>query len=513
MKSILSAVISCLLTTLVFSQLDTVDISFSSDFERLALTKSTDHLEQLLAVKVTSKETAAEVQKRLDADFERLRAEGFESLKASKQIKYLHQFIHDNYLKKYELVSPFNEIFENGTYNCVSSTGLFALFLEEFSIPYSIQELPSHVYIIAYPTTHNISVEMTDPQDGSSSIGRMEVVKIVKALADNKLISEDDLKTRDPYDIYNDFFYAESTINLTELAALQYYNEALENYEKDQRKAINYMQKASLLYDNRRFKLLTFLAINEVVSASDMNSLSDLRWLLLLAKENEKGNQDYFSYKYGMLIQRNLLEQGREAFVDSSFLLIEGASLSPELHRRLAEFYYLGKSEYYSKRYNRKKALEYAKSAYENNPQSINAQSELTRELYNQLINENLGEHLATTIDSMMVLFPFLTENNLILSLKFAVHCDVSNEYYSDNDPVLGEKHMNIALDIYNTMPDNGIIDRYDIGSLYASPGAYYYRQKEYAKAMEFLEEGLKLSPDNGRLKSQIETVRRYYKD
>jgi hypothetical protein len=81
--------------------------------------------------------------------------------------EYLYFYVHKKYLKKYKKYTSFAETVDNGTYDCLTGTALYSLFLSELDIGHSIVETNYHIYILINPGSgKEILLESTDPHYG-----------------------------------------------------------------------------------------------------------------------------------------------------------------------------------------------------------------------------------------------------------------------------------------------------------------------------------------------------------
>ena len=68
--------------------------------------------------------------------------------KSNKQkAKVIFKEVHDYFLNQYEEHTSFNNIFENGRYNCVTACMLYSMVLKRYGVPYAIKEKPT-MYIL-----------------------------------------------------------------------------------------------------------------------------------------------------------------------------------------------------------------------------------------------------------------------------------------------------------------------------------------------------------------------------
>lgn len=442
------------------------------------------------------------------ADFTtKLRNEGILKLSEKKMIQTLHASIHDEFLKKYEEVAHFSELFETGTYNCVSSTALFAYMLDEFEIPYSIQELPNHVYLIAWPGLRNIQVEMTSPKDGYFEPSNKEVSKAVQALRTYKLISESEFEGKSDREIYNDFFFRDQSISLKELAGLQYFNEAIVLLEKDNKSdAYDEVVKADLLNESNRVKVFKSFILTELLDNSDFSTPSEFRLFLMFINQGG-ANLDKISYEYAKLIQNELVQKSRKTFIDTTFVLINNLCTDSIAKNRLSGIYYGGMAEYYAGLMNWNKAFDYVEAGVSLEPKNSRLQYFYSELLFQKLVNNFEGEELVQQMELAMKNRSFLNEIAFFQVRYFYSCYDVSTEAYESNDGVSGDKYFQKALDYLNTIHDKESIDINILGWLYAEKGAFLYRKGRLHDAQEILEQGLLVSPDHERILARKKIV------
>jgi hypothetical protein len=175
-------------------KIDTADLTYASTFEHKAFNdyalKKPDYFALFLAIDSTVTETQYKIWKgTFDKAVEGLSTEFADKKKNDKKARFLYEGVHKSFLSKYEELSFFNQIFRNGVYNCVTATALYSLVFQRFSVPYAIQERPTHVYLVAYPEQERIQIETTTPIGGYRIYDQAFKQQYVKKLTDYKLIS------------------------------------------------------------------------------------------------------------------------------------------------------------------------------------------------------------------------------------------------------------------------------------------------------------------------------------
>jgi len=162
-------------------------------------------------------------------------------------IKKLSRKLGDKYLVHYSKFSNFYQTVSIGRYDCLTSTILYAYFLEKLQIDYSIWETNYHIYIIVHLPKEDILIEPTDPNYGV-------------------IVGEENIKTRihaykkgneKRVDTFLANFRIQRKVNFQQLLALQYYNKAVNQFnQQDFNGAIDSIKKSIIVYDcdrNRGF--------------------------------------------------------------------------------------------------------------------------------------------------------------------------------------------------------------------------------------------------------------------
>lgn len=151
--------------------------------------------------------------------------------------------IHRKQLGWYENYVSLSQTFESKKYDCLTGTALFALILEDFEFQYQILEFDFHIFLIAQVDGENVLIEATDPLNGFVKDQKEIEKRVDKAFLSSE-VSGDFLHT-----------FTENKINLLSLAGLQYFNLAVDLFNRGEyKKAHQFIQKANLLYSSERIQ-------------------------------------------------------------------------------------------------------------------------------------------------------------------------------------------------------------------------------------------------------------------
>lgn len=173
-------------------------------------------------------------------------------------LEQLFYTVHRKYLKEYKPYKGFSSLLDQGTYNCLTATALYAILLDELGISYQVYETDYHIFLLAETAEgEQILLETTDPLYGFVSDPE-EIQQRIKEIC-NDAFAEGKVFDRNYFDFDLQVF---RPVNLQQLAGLQYYNRAayLYNTQKPDQAALA-LSKGRLLYQAERFdKLAQLLA-------------------------------------------------------------------------------------------------------------------------------------------------------------------------------------------------------------------------------------------------------------
>lgn len=177
-------------------------------------------------------------------------------------LKYIFYQVHRKFLKRYQKFSTISDLFDRGAYDCVSGTALYALICELLYIPYSIQETEYHVYLLTLVDGKKVMIESTDPLYGFVNDATV-IQSLVKAYQEEGI--SENIRNIPP----------NSSVDWIQLAGLQYFNEAVQQYNNENfAEALVYLNKATNYYRSDRivsFKkyILQITEVNTKAQASN----------------------------------------------------------------------------------------------------------------------------------------------------------------------------------------------------------------------------------------------------
>ncbi len=191
-------------------------------------------------------------------------------------LSWMFYKVHRKALKNYEQYTTLATTLDNGKYDCLSATTLYALLLNELNYKPEVIETNYHIYLFVTTEEGRFLIESTDPITG--------FVYDEKEIALRTELKELDVNTESTY-----LFKAQlnSLVTLTKLAGLQYYNKAVFHYnQQDLKSTLNLLEKASLFYHSQRITefgivLANAIAVDQTLNQTDKNhAMSRIRSFL-----------------------------------------------------------------------------------------------------------------------------------------------------------------------------------------------------------------------------------------
>ena len=212
-----------------------------------SLEVSHEMLAAFLQVDQEASEHVTEQQLRsLNVFVEELRNKRERYRSEARFLSFFFRKVHRKFLKRYQGHTTLYELLEQGSYDCVTGTALYALLLDALDIPYQVHEFPYHVYLtVTTSQGDTIMIESTDPQYGFVTDPGEQAKR-------EQHYSE---AATDESAEYQYGFTIRESIGLTKLAGLSYFNEAVDRYNQQQFQAArDLLRQASSLYDSPRME-------------------------------------------------------------------------------------------------------------------------------------------------------------------------------------------------------------------------------------------------------------------
>ena len=506
------------------------DLTFVSDFEKEAFSKVKSYgyspLNLFLSVDSTvNEEKAKRIQHSIDSIAE-IFSEVVENKKSKKKaLEGIYDLGYSEYLKKYKLISYFNEIHDKKTFNCVTGTAFYALILKKLNIDYVIKEVPSHVFLVADPYGENIIFESTAKSEGFVETNSKNKNELYDYLYSTSIIDYTEYSNHGYSEILSQLIQKEHNLTLLNLASLQYLNKGIELFEmKSYESAFSEFQKAYFLSNSNLTNIMMIQTINYISSMYIKNpDTSQIPFLLKLIKISpDAQTHDYLVNYCALFADKISSKKNAPKEFDVLFNQITTNIQDSLLFKRLTilrdQFMYI----FYAEKLNFKKARAFPIHAYSLDPNNKEIKNQLRSVIFidfEDFMDNYDGGYDDTLaleyIDSLLLNYPFLQDEDGGTAYRIfpwtrdylRIDYLLENEYVQEAEATLvliKERANNYPEDLEEEYIKEMFIECFE------SISDEYFLMDDYTKAKEVYQQALEFFPDNDYIIEQIKYIDDY---
>lgn len=495
------------------------NLTYHSDFEKnkfeaYIVGKQFDTIGFLLAIDSSMTKTDAhQAVNDLSSFYKTIDTEGDKKKKNLKKfVDFLFTNIHAQFLKKYEENVVFNRIFQDGVYNCITASALYALVFEHYGIPYRIKELPTHIYIVVDPEGLSIMIETTDPKGGYFAPSDKFKKNFVNELIESKVVTQTEVNTEGGQAIFEKHYYDNQNahITMTQLVALLYYNKALALNDVEKNKAAFFeLEKAYHLYPSDRIKSVLLLNLSAELRKIDdhYDNIENVKFYtkifdyLEIATLRKAIATDFEHMSNEFLINNNKPDYYEQLYNILETAISDSATLS-DIHF----IYYAKKGQVAFLNAKYKPAVDFTAKCLTINPNNVPMKT-----IFVNSIIQSFGHRrdYDKIIDELYVYgnqYPFLFESDTYSraighTLMGICANKCYNDEYSESLPYF-ERFEKLMTEHPVTY------DSDMVGGAYGEASSYCIRKLiDYEKARDWLNRGMKYDPNSQTLKRKMKTL------
>lgn len=487
-------------------------MSFQTPFERAAFSgyangQTKDATAVLLSMSASPAADQTRWNEQLTRCLNSLHASGNLSKKNDKKIKYIYQQVHNQFLTEYRAENRFHEIIHNGYYNCVTATALYALVFEKLAIPYSIQEKPTHVYLIAYPGRENILVESTSPASGFLSFDPAFKSNYVKVLKEQKIIGPAEATSQNTDELFNKYYFSDEDITLEQLLGIHYANDALFKQDRnDWVGAHEQIKKSYWFYPSPRSEfLLTRFAVQRL--AEEKKPLSRATLIGQLARFEKAGiSADMIKGEFSNLTLDVLLKNNEKDVYEKCYAEVIRQIDVPELKKEIAYIYFYENGRVYHNQGNHVRAKHFFGQALAQQPNNADLGGIFVNSLVQSFRNERNNRAVIDSLDRYQAKHPALRENSNFNSFLAFTCIRASGDAFHSGDAATGEKYQKRFEELHAADPSLNVVQQ-AVGYGYSEACVYYFKRGQKTKAKLALDKGLQFAPDDFQLKMRKQMI------
>ncbi len=480
----------------LFSQ----ELMFQNEFEEQAFKKVEIGMRDNLMLLVGASGDASEAQyeqikKSIAEVVEGLNPERFAKYSSSKKVKKIFEAVQKELLKKYQLQNQFVDVFETGSFNCVSATALYALMLEQFEIPYEIVETPGHVYLVATPGDERLVMESTDPLGGYLQLNEKLVRNQLNSLVAMKVITVEEMNSPDLDKILEELYPSEY-IGLNQLVALQYYNQAIYDFEDGNFIASrDNAVRANYLNPDPRFDAMVYSALIQELGKREYNNPDYPKYFKEFSMlDTTEEHALLVTDEYRIMAYECLFNMDNPGPVEEVVDRLEGSTYMDRYGDEIIFIRSVLTCNYLIKKGEFNESWPYALSAMDVHPEDLDAISQFSAVMGYKM---STG-HYPQPLDSMrvyMVRYPQLKDNKLWLSAYGnALIEHIYQELGADYTGNVAKEVVEFEA-LMEAEPDLGVLHN-NIGVAYTRLALKHFNTSK-SRALSTIESGLKYAPGN----------------
>jgi len=514
MKVIYIISLLILYTTISFGQ---VQLAYNSDheqkvFENIKNLKENSSLDYLLAAgSIYFDKSSDSIQIKLADFYAEISKYKLQKKSEKKRMQLLFGLVQKKFLKKYAAIASFEEIFTNGQYNCVSGSGLYALIFDHYQIPYQIKELPTHVYLVAYPQSHKIIVESTDADSKGHYFPSSHVMeKFVGIMTAYEVFSKKYVEKVGYKQAFKSFIYDTQNIGIARLSSFQYYNLALLAWGQLRLKdAWQYIEKANMLNPDIKYLQLKLVLSNLLFTYAKKDDPDYANYLISYANLPNLTDlhHDLITLTFHELCEDLLIKSSQLTLAEKIFSQLNGKINDDKLYSELGLYYYSSIAIHYRGKGKYLEGLEMAIKGYELNTEHTEVQ-QLVIDFMLRIGYNSIGTNKGIEIlDKYSNAYPFIAKHPEVTALYAANYSRFGFLAFNNDDELKGLEYMALLEDILNRKEIDLLVNDIPMGMIYAEAGAHYYRNRQYIKAKEIMEKGLTYYPSHSEIKARLEIV------
>jgi hypothetical protein len=350
-------------------------------------------------------------------------------------------------------------------------------------------------------------VETTDPVFGFQYFDSKLKIQFVNYLLNSKIISREEADSTTTDNIFNKYYFPESSIGMKELAGLQYLNDAFYNYGRDKFVyAFRQIQKAYFLYPSKRVSTVMLFLLSRCLAETKYNNADDALYLVFasrfVGKDLDKRN---FIGEYRSMTDEVLFRRSQtELFDQISNFLINAIDVE-EVRKAIEMEYHYQKGALLLTTYHIKEALTNFEKALLIEPENLDLQTLTVKSLAFSFASSS-NQEIVSSLEKFEQQFPMMQANESFISIQMIGYLQFGEEKFDFEQPAEGEILLKKFENLYQLHP--GISIQYEkVGDAYSAAAVYYFKRNDKVTARSYLNRGLLISPENYQLMYRLRAL------
>jgi len=431
----------------------------------------------------------------------------FERLSEEKKMVAIHDYVTKNMLLQYYQSSSFDDLYKYDRYNFLTAACLYAFIMDELHIPYVIKESSDHLYLIAYPRTGKILVEMTIPEINNRYNFALRN-SFINYLKENNLIDEITYRSKSTRDLFAKYFFSQKDFTLKELMGLQYMYKALGDTGVSACKsAYQDLQKAYYLYPSWKMQYMLLAEYYNYMENADLTNTENLGYFVTGPELIPIGfHPDYFLKRFSDLTEIYLFSRKDINEYNGIYNYIMEQVAGRNIRDELSFIYYYETGRFYNNSGKFELALDNLEKAFEINPSDKNMQGLFVRVLADYAATTAVSD-LIPRLEYYYQEYKIEELHDIFIMILMHVFLQYAGKSFQVEDGVTGETYLAKFDSLYRNNTGTGI-DQDLIVQTYSSAAIYYSGKGDIARSKQMILQGLQLAPGNVELQMKLDSFK-----
>lgn len=437
-----------------------------------------------------------EVNYRLNSFYESLSDLNIQQKDIKKQVRLIYKNVHDSFLFRYDEEANFGNLWEDGSYNCLSASTLYAIMLSHYSISYAIKLTDLHVYIIADPGQNDIIIETTDSKGGYRTLKNADLTRYKNELSRYKIIPPNELEALDDKKLRNELTNFDQSISLTELISLYYYNSGVSKFDNEQTDiAVSQLAKCLTLFNYSEAKYFLTMALSTKLIDSDYKKVEKVPFYLSLLNVLELKGNFYVDYFKELTNKYMVFDTDTATFI--KICNIFNNFINDTLVKTEIDFQFnLTMGAFYLISSNLDQGIDHLLKAYALNKNNLKLHQILKDAFSDKLLTFDSKQEYLTSLDSIEETYPFLKDSELLINSRLKAYLYLAIDFFSIDQRENALEYLDKFESTFK--PENKAKINTDfIAYSYYAGWSSYARARDADKAKQMISRGKKFAPFN----------------
>ena len=427
------------------------------------------------------------------------------------KIKIIKGKVKKTFLKTYQSKCNFSEIFESGTYNCISSIAIYGFIFSELKIPYYIKEDLNSIFIITYPESKKVVIESGTTEKNCFTYAEHFMNKFTKSMYYARIVPLEEFEKGYSEALFSTYYFTSSPVSLLQLASILYCNLSLTaSDERKTQEAIYYMQKSYYLDASLNNKMVLKYHILNALGSNNYTNKIDVEKLVYLNRYNNlkdvEINAELILSEYSRLLNAQLTDQLNIGVMEKYQSMLVKSTSDSALKSELGFKYHFGIATKALNNWTEKKIeTKHIQAAYKIKPNDKDLQSLITESFNISIQQAEDSEKLLKLLDDYCRQFEFVCSRNSTILLKANCYLDLAYNNFIKGLAKEGQEFINSSELLCKNnavVPDAEFVEKG-----YVSAAKYFYNTGNRSKAKEYLNKGLQLAPESKLIQDKLKMV------